>query len=96
MPSRPMARIRRLVEEGRYEISNHALDEALEDDLHRLDIESAILTGSLQRAQKGDKRGLKYVIVGHATDLERRVGIVVRFKSKDLCAIITVYEIQEG
>jgi hypothetical protein len=96
MASKPLARIKRLVEEGRYEISNHALDEAMEDDLHRLDIESGILTGRLQRVQKGDRRGLKYVIVGRATDLQRRLGVVVRFKSEHLCAIITVYEIQEG
>jgi hypothetical protein len=55
MPSNPLARIRRLVEDGKYEISNHALDEALDDDLHRVDIESGILTGVLKQIQGGTK-----------------------------------------
>ncbi len=93
MPTRALARIKRLVEEGNYEISNHALDEALEDDFHRVDIESGILTGTVKQIQKDDKRGPKYVIIGQATDLERRIGIVARFKSKELCVIITVYEV---
>jgi len=93
MPSEAFTRIKRLVEEGHYEISNHALDEALEDDFHRLDIESGILTGTVKQIQKDNKRGPKYVIIGLATDQERRIGIVARFKSKGLCVIITVYEV---
>lgn len=96
MSTKPFAGIRRLVEEGKYEVSNHALDEAIEDDLHRVDIESAVLTGKVRRIETGDPKGRKYVIAGRAADLERRVGVVVRFKSKDRCAIITVYEIKSG
>jgi hypothetical protein len=55
-----------------------------------VDIESWILTGTVKQIQKDDKRGPKYVIIGQATDLDRRIGIVARFKSKDLCVIITV------
>lgn len=96
MPSQPLKRIQGLIRDGRYEVSNHALDEAFEDGLHRVDIESAVLTGKLERVQRDDPRGSKYVIAGLATDLTRRIGVVVRFKSGDLCVIITVYEIQEG
>ena len=93
MPSRALTRIKRLVEEGLYEVSDHALDEALQDDFHRVDIESGILTGTVMKTQKDDKRGPKYVIVVQATDLERKIGIVARFKSKELCVITTVYEV---
>jgi len=68
----------------------------MEDEFHRLDIEAGILSGDLVRVQKGDERGLKYLIVGKATDLRRKIGVVVRFKSKDLCVIITVYEVEAG
>ena len=95
MPATPLSRIQRLVKEGNYEITHHALDEATEDDLHRVDIEAGILTGHVRAVQRGDKRGPKYVIEGKATDQGRDIGIVVRFKSNDLCVIITVYEIQE-
>jgi len=60
-----------------------------------VDIESAILTGEVRRVERGERRGPKYVIAGRAADLERSVGVVVRFKSKELCAIITGYEIKE-
>ena len=33
--------------------------------------------------------------MGLATDQERRIGIVARFKSEELCVISTVYEVQE-
>jgi hypothetical protein len=49
----------------------------------------------LKQIQRGDKRGPKYVIVGKATDLDRDIGVVVRFKSKDLRVTITVDEIKE-
>lgn len=83
------------MKDGNYGISSHARDEAIEDDLHLVDIESGILTGRVRQVQKGDKRGPKYVVEGRAADLRRDIGVVVRFKSKDLCVIITVYETQE-
>ena len=33
--------------------------------------------------------------MGLATDQERRIGSVARFKSEDLCVISTVYDVQE-
>ena len=33
--------------------------------------------------------------MGLATDQERRIGSVARFKSEELCVIRTVYEVQE-
>lgn len=91
----PLGRIQDLVRQGRYELSKHASDEALEDDLHRIDIESAILTGRLVRVEKDDPRGVNHVIVGQAADLRTAVGAVVRFKSKGLCVIITAYEVDK-
>ena len=96
MRRNPLQRLQTLVRDGRYEISKHALDEALDDNLHRVDLESAVLTGILVRVEKDDPRGVKYVIEGQATDLRTRVGIVARFKSPSMCAIITTYEIKEA
>lgn len=95
MRTHVLERIRRAVQDSEYEISRHALDEAGEDDLDLADIESALLTGDLVRAEKGDPRGTKYVIVGRATDLETAVGVVVRYSSRRVWVIITVYEVQE-
>ena len=92
----PLQRLQALVRNGQYELSKHAADEALDDDLHRVDVESAVLTGHLVRVEKDDPRGTKYVIEGRATDLKTRVGIVARFKSRSMCAIITVYETKEA
>lgn len=54
------------------------------DDLHAVDVESAVLTGTLVRTEPDPVRGPKHVIEGTASDLETRVDAV----------IITVYEIQ--
>jgi len=65
------------------------------DELDRVDIESAILTGKLRRIGRDEGGRKKYVIVGWATDRAREVGVVVKFKSRSWCAIITVYEISK-
>ena len=96
MPSRALLLIRKLILECNYEVSEHAWEEAAEDDLDRIDIESAILTGRIVETQKGDLRGPKYVIRGRATDLVRRVGVVLRIRRKTTCVIIIVYEVAEA
>ena len=72
--------LRRAVREGRYELTLHAIDEAANDDLHVVDLESAVLTGSLLRTEDDSACGPKYVIEGMAADLSTPVGVVSRFQ----------------
>ncbi|MFH0979961.1 MAG: hypothetical protein V2A79_00295 [Planctomycetota bacterium] len=55
-----------------------------------VDVESAILTGTIERVFENDPRGLRYEVVGRACDLITEVGVVARFAGPLL--IITVYE----
>ncbi|KAF0247116.1 MAG: hypothetical protein FD180_55 [Planctomycetota bacterium] len=96
MPRQTLVLIRRLVLEGSYEFTEHAWAEAANDELDRIDIESAILTGDIVEVQKGDSRGPKYLIRGLATDLVRQVGVVLRVRVKKTCVIITVYEVAKA
>ena len=52
MYGRILKRMRELVRRGRYVMTTHADDEADEDGLSLLDIESAILTGSIMERQR--------------------------------------------
>jgi hypothetical protein len=49
--------IKRLIHEGRYEVSIHAQQERLEDDLDIEEIESAVLQGDLIEYYPTDPRG---------------------------------------
>lgn len=93
MASRELERIRNAILDGRYVLSEHAYEEMEEDNLDVLDVESAILTGDIERALTMDPRGTRYVVVGKATDQETPVGVVVRFVEHDQLLVITVYEI---
>lgn len=62
------------------------------DRLDVVDVESVILTGTIERVFTDDPRGTRYEIVGPATDLGTVVGVVVRFAGPLL--IITVYEMR--
>ena len=74
-------------------LTEHAYEEMEKDRLDVLDVESAILTGEIQRALTMDPRGRRYVVVGKATDQETPVGVVARFVEHDQLLVITVYEI---
>ena len=76
-------------------MSAHAMEEMAEDMLTILDVESAILNGKVNRIEKDDPRGTKYVIVGTALDQQTPVGVVIRFASSGRTLIITVYEVTE-
>ena len=75
-----------------YVITPHALLEMRNDRLDVIDIESAVLTGTIERVFEDDPRGTRYEIVGRAADLSTVVGVVVRFAGPLL--VITVYEIR--
>jgi hypothetical protein len=57
--SRELERIRNAILDGRYALTEHAYEEMEEDDLDVLDVESAILTGEIQRALTMDPRGTR-------------------------------------
>jgi Domain of unknown function (DUF4258) len=88
-----LGRIRQAVVDQSYVMSVHALLEMREDRLDLIDVESAILTGTIERVFEDDPRGSRYEIVGKACDLTADVGVVVRFAGPVL--IITIYEITE-
>lgn len=75
-----------------YVVTPHALLEMYVDQLDVVDVESAILTGTIVRVFTDDPRGMRYEIVGRATDLHTLLGVVARFAGPLL--IITVYEVQ--
>ncbi len=58
-----------------------------------LDVESAVLTGRLEKELTHDPRGTRYVVVGTACDLATQVGVVARFVEGDQVLVITVYQI---
>jgi len=73
-----------------YVMTPHAILEMEEDGLDLIDVESAILTGTIARVFDNDPRGCRYEVVGKACDLATTVAVVVRFVGSLL--IITVYE----
>lgn len=91
MGSRELARIRNAILDQRYTLTEHAVDEMAADNL---DVESAILTGTIDQVLTADPRGTRYVVVGNATDQITPVGVVARFVEHDQLLIITVYEIK--
>ena len=93
MATRELQRIRNAVLDHRYVLTEHAYEEMEKDQLDVLDVESAILTGEIERALTQDPRGTRYVVVGKATDEETPVGVVVRLVEHDQLLVITVYEI---
>jgi len=68
------------VREGEYELAiPHFFEEMANDDLLFADIERAIATGRIRRRFKRDPRGIRYEIVGTATD-EREVAVTAASK----------------
>lgn len=95
MGKSPIERIKDAVRTGRHRFSQHALDELHADDLHPVDAESALLTGSLARSE-GDPAlpGPRYSVVGTAADLATKVAVVCRFEPPVQLLVITCYEIE--
>ena len=86
-------RIRQKVHDEALSISTHAQDEMADDDLDVFDVENAILTGHIERVEKDDPRGTRYVVIGTALDGERQLATVGRFIEDGRYRIITVYEL---
>ena len=90
MSAEILVRIRSAVREKRYQMTDHALEEADDDDLTLDDILDVLLNGELDSIYTDDLRGTRYVIRGDVDDDE--VDVVCRFRQDDtLLIIITVY-----
>ncbi len=95
MPKRVMERIWEKIRLGQYDMTCHAREEMVEDELNLFDIEQAILTGKLIRTEKGELRGTKYTILGKGINQQTMIGVVGRFKETGRFLIITVYEVKD-
>jgi hypothetical protein len=85
-----LARIQQAVREKRYQMTDHALEEADADDLSLDDILDVLLNGDLDSTYTDDSRGTRYVVRGNVDEDE--VDVVCRFRSDGtLLIIITVY-----
>ena len=91
MPRSRLERIRDCIRRRHYDMSAHAMEEMAEDFLDVLDVEEAVLSGSISRMEKDDLRGTKYVVVGLAADKRTPVGVVGRFVDGERFLMITVY-----
>ncbi len=73
-------------------MTTHADEEADEDDLSILDVESALLTGSIIERQRDRETGeRKYMVCGQTVD-GRQACVVVKFGLVSRLYILTVYE----
>jgi len=83
-------RIRQKVIDREYYLSSHAEEEMLDDNLERIDIENAILKGSIERKMTQDIRGTRYRLEGPALD-GGLIHVICRFKENANMILITVY-----
>jgi len=92
VPSRILEKIRARVRAHQYVMTLHAEEEMEEDGLSILDVEHALLTGSLVGRQS-DRRSKerKYLVRGRSVDDTRTVVVVVKFGPTALLVILTIY-----
>jgi hypothetical protein len=82
------------VRTGEYEFAiPHFFEEMANDDLLFADIETVIATGRIRRRFRRDIRGIRYEVVGNATD-EREVAIICRLKETGKLLFITTYALE--
>lgn len=75
-------RIHKAVREKRYIFTDHALEEADNDDLTLSDIIWILLNGDLDSILTDDPRGTRYVVRGDMDELE--VDVVCRFNQEGI------------
>lgn len=83
-----IGQIHALVRNGLYYLTEHADDEAIDEDFDIHDVEHAMLSGKIRRTWP---REGKYEVVGRALD-GRPLGIVCRITNTRKVRVITVYE----
>ena len=83
--------IREKVRNQEYEFAiPHFFEEMANDDLVFADIQRAIFGGRIRRRFTRDPRGLRYEILGPATD-NRLIAIICRIKTTGKLLFITTY-----
>jgi len=87
---RAIDKLRDLVRAERYQISVHANEEMANDLLIAIDVENAILNGSITKKLTQDPRGTRYEITGQACD-GRSVSVICRIVSGEWLRIVTVF-----
>ncbi len=85
-----IAQIQALVRNGLYYLTEHADDEAMQDEFDIYDIENGILSGRIRKTWP--KEG-KFEIVGKSLD-GREIGVICRLTSGGKVRVITVYQDQ--
>ncbi len=85
--------IRSLVGQGHYEFSIHAQQERLEEDLDVIEIEEALVQGTILEDYPDDQRGESCLVLGYASDKPIHVVVEWARKNRDerVLRIITVY-----
>ncbi|MGH9840951.1 MAG: DUF4258 domain-containing protein [Blastocatellia bacterium] len=83
-----ISKIRALVRDGLYYLTEHADEEAMADGFDIYDVEYGLITGKIRRTWP---REGKYEVVGTALD-GRQIGIVFRQTVTGKIRVITVYE----
>ena len=73
-----------------YYLTSHAEEEMWADGLERLDVENALLKGSVEKKLTQDPRGVRYRIEGPALD-DRAIHVVCRLDQENRLRIVTVY-----
>lgn len=87
-----LRRIRRAVRERRYLVTDHAFEEADDDNLTLDDILYVLLNGDLDSTYEDDLRGTPYVIRGDIDNYE--ADVVCQFRADNtLLIVVTVYVI---
>jgi hypothetical protein len=85
-----IGQIQALVRNGLYYLTEHADNEAIDEDFDIHDVEHALLNGRIRRTWP---REGKYEVVGKAFD-SRPLGIVCRITHTRKVRVITVYKDQ--
>ena len=85
-----LQQIKRLVENGLYYLTEHAVEEASIDDLDIYDVEYVLLNG---RIRKTWPKEAKFEVVGKSLH-GQKVGVVCRITKGHKVRVITVYEDQ--
>ena len=88
--NRAIDKLRDLIRAERYQISVHANEEMATDFLIAIDVENAILNGSITKKFTKDPRGTRYEITGQACD-GRSISVICRIVAGEWLRIVTVF-----
>ena len=87
---RRITQIQALVRNGLYYLTEHADDEAMQDEFDIYDIENGILSGRIRKSWPKDG---KFEIIGKSLD-GREIGVICRLTTGGKVRVITVYQDQ--